>query len=57
VTVLVDGSAYFFETGFRDIVLGYYRRKSVQEKYYGFYGMESRIKKKVFRGAEGGEKG
>jgi len=50
VAVLVDGSIYLFETGFRDIVLGYYyRRKSIQEKYDGLYGVKSRIKKRALR--------
>ena len=36
VATLIDGTVYLFETGFRDIVLGYYyRRKTVQEKYVG----------------------
>lgn len=50
VAVLVDGKAYLFETGFRDIVLGYYyRRKRIQEKYDETFGVNCRIKKKVFR--------
>ena len=50
VAVLVDGSVYLFETGFKNIELGYYyRRKRVQEKYGKLYGVNSRIKKKVFR--------
>jgi transposase len=39
VAVLVDDKVHLFETGFRDIVLGYYyRRKRVQEKYDKLYG-------------------
>jgi len=50
VAVLIDGSVYLFETGFKNIVLGYYyRRKRIQEKYNILYGANSRIKKKVFR--------
>jgi len=50
VAVLVDGGIYLFETGVRDIVLGYYyRRKRVQEKYDRLYGVNSRIKRKVLR--------
>jgi len=50
VAVLVDGSVYLFETGVRDIVLGYYyRRKRIQEKYDKLYGVDSRIKKRVLR--------
>jgi len=50
VAVLIDGSVYLFETGFRNIVLGYYyRRKRIQEKYYRLYGVNSKIKKRAFR--------
>jgi len=50
VTVLIDGSAYLFETNTRDIVLGYYyRRKRVQEKYDKLYGVKSRTKIKTLR--------
>jgi len=50
VAVLVDGSVYIFETGFRDVILGYYyRRKRVQEKYDKVYGVSCRAKRKVFR--------
>jgi IS605 OrfB family transposase len=48
VAVLVDGEMYLFETGFRDIVLGYYyRRKKVQEKYDKLYGVNCRVKRRV----------
>jgi len=48
VTVLIDGKVYLFETGFRDIVLGYYyRRKKVQEKYDKLYGVNCRVKERV----------
>jgi IS605 OrfB family transposase len=48
VAVLVDDKVFFFETGFRDIVLGYYyRRKRVQEKYDKTYGVNSRVKRRV----------
>jgi len=50
VAVLIDGKVYLFETGFRDIVLGYYyRRKRVQEKYDRLYGVGCRVKRKIFR--------
>jgi IS605 OrfB family transposase len=50
VAVLVDDKAFLFETGFRDIVLGYYyRRKRVQEKYDRLYGVNSRVKRRVLR--------
>jgi len=48
IAVLVDGIVYIFETGLKDITLGYYyRRKSVQEKYDKIYGPGSRIEKRV----------
>jgi IS605 OrfB family transposase len=50
VAVLVDGGVYLFETGFRVIVLGYYyRRKRIQEKYDKLYGVNCRVKRKIFR--------
>jgi len=50
VAVLVDRSVYLFETGVRDIVLGYhYRGKRVHEKYDRLYGVNSRVKKRVLR--------
>jgi len=50
VAVLVEGGVYLFETGFKDIVLGYYyRRKRVQEKYDTLYGARCRAKRKIFR--------
>jgi IS605 OrfB family transposase len=50
VAVLVDGEVYLFETGFRDIVLGYYyRRKRIQEKYDKLHGVNCRAKRKIFR--------
>ena len=50
VAVLVDGEVYLFETGFRDMVLGYYyRRKRIQEKYDKLYGVNCRAKRKIFR--------
>jgi putative transposase len=49
VAVLIDGRACLFETSFRDIVLGfYYRRKGVQEKYDKLYGVNCRVKGRVF---------
>jgi putative transposase len=51
VAVLVDGKAFLFETGFRDIVLGYYyRRKRIQERYDKLYGVNCRVKRKILRG-------
>jgi IS605 OrfB family transposase len=48
--VLVDGKVYLFETGFRDIVLGYYyRRRRVQEKYDKLYGVNCRVKRRILR--------
>jgi putative transposase len=45
VAVLVDGKVYLLETGFRDIVLGYYyRRKRIQEEYDKLYGVNCRIR-------------
>ena len=50
VAVLVDGSTYLFEAGFRDIILGYYyRRKRVQEKHDKLYGVDCRVKRRVLR--------
>ncbi len=50
VTILVDGTAYLFETDMEKLVLGYYyRRKSVQEKYDKLHGSSSRVKRKVLR--------
>ena len=50
VTILVDGSAYLFETNIEKLVLGYhYRRKSLQERYDKLYGVKSRIKRKAMR--------
>jgi len=50
VAVLVDGGVLFFETGFRDMVLGcYYRRKRIQEKYDKLYGVNCRVKRRIFR--------
>jgi IS605 OrfB family transposase len=50
VAVLIDGGVYLFETGFRDIVLGYYyRRKRVQERYDKLYGVNCRVKRKILR--------
>jgi len=44
----VDGIVYIFETGLKDITLGYYyRRKSVQERYDKIYGSGSRIAGKI----------
>jgi IS605 OrfB family transposase len=46
VAALIDGNVHLFETGFRDLVLGYYyRRKRIQEKY----GANSRSARKVMR--------
>ena len=46
--MLVDCIVYLFETGLKDITLGYYyRRKSVQEKYDRIYGPGSRIAGKI----------
>jgi len=50
VAVLVDDKVYLFETGFRDMVLGYYyRRKRVQERYDKLYGVNCRVKRRIFR--------
>jgi IS605 OrfB family transposase len=50
VAVLVDDKVYLFETGFRDIVLGYYyRRKRIQERYDKLYGASCRVKRRVLR--------
>ena len=50
VAVLVDDKVFLFETGFRDIVLGYYyRRKRIQEKYDKLYGVNCRVKRRIFR--------
>jgi IS605 OrfB family transposase len=51
VAVLIDGEVYLFETGFRDIVLGYYyRRKRIQERYDKLCGANCRVKRRVLRG-------
>ena len=50
VAVLVEDKVYLFETGFRDVVLGYhYRRKRVQEKYDKLFGVNCRVKRKILR--------
>jgi IS605 OrfB family transposase len=50
VAVLVDDKVYLFETGFRDVVLGYYyRRKRIQERYDKLYGVNCRVKRRIFR--------
>ncbi len=50
VTVLVDGTAYLFETNQEKLILGYYyRRKRIQEMYDKLYSVRSRIKKRVLR--------
>jgi len=50
VAVLVGDSVYIFETGFRDVILGYYyRRKRVQEKYDKVYGVSCRVKRRALR--------
>ena len=50
VAVLVDDKVYLFETGFRDVVLGYYyRRKRVQERYDKLYGASCGVKRRIFR--------
>jgi len=50
VSILLDGVAYLFETGAKDVVLGYYyHRKRIQEKYDKLYGVKSRVKRKVLR--------
>jgi IS605 OrfB family transposase len=50
VAVLIDDKVYLFETGFRDIVLGYYyRRKRIQERYDKLYGVGCRVKRRVLR--------
>jgi IS605 OrfB family transposase len=48
VAVLVDGRVLLFETGFRDMVLGYYyRRRRIQERYDKLYGVDCRVKRKI----------
>ncbi len=50
VTILVDGTAYLFETDMEKLVLGYYyRRKRIQERYNKLYGVKSRAKRKAMR--------
>jgi IS605 OrfB family transposase len=50
VAVLVDDKAYLFETGFRDIVLGYYyRRRRVQERYDKLYGVNCMVKGRILK--------
>jgi len=50
VTILVDGTAFLFETNTEKLVLGYYyRRKKIQEKYDKLYGKKSRVKRKAMR--------
>jgi len=57
VAVLVDGKVYLLETGFRDIVLGYYyRRKRIQEEYDKLYGVNCRIRGKILRKLKEGRK-
>ncbi|RLI73844.1 transposase [Archaeoglobales archaeon] len=50
VTILVDGTAFLFETNTEKLVLGYYyRRKKIQERYDKLYGKKSRVKRKAMR--------
>jgi len=50
VAVLIEDKVYLFETGFKDIVLGYYyRRKRVQEKYDKLYGIKCRVKRRILK--------
>ena len=50
VTALVDGIAYLFETGIKEMTLGYYyRRKRINEKYDKIYGPGSRPARRIFR--------
>jgi len=50
VAILVDDKVLFFETGFKDIVLGYYyRRRRVQERYDKLYGVNCRVERKTLR--------
>jgi len=50
VAVLVDDKAFLFETGFRDIVLGYYyRRKRIQERYDKLYGASCRARGRILK--------
>ncbi|MEZ0345712.1 MAG: transposase [Infirmifilum sp.] len=50
ITMLLDGDVFLFETGLKKNVLGYYyRRMRVQEKYDKFYGVNSRVRRKVLR--------
>jgi putative transposase len=50
VAVLVDDKAFLFETGFRDMVLGYYyRRKRIQERYDKLYGVKCRVKGRILK--------
>jgi len=50
VAVLIEGRVYLFETGFKDIVLGYYyRRKRIQERHDKLCGVKYRVKRKVLR--------
>jgi transposase len=54
VAVLVDDKAFLFETGFKDIVLGYYyRRRRIQERYDKLYGVNCRVKRRIFRKLKG----
>jgi IS605 OrfB family transposase len=50
VAVLVDDKAFLFETGFRDIVLGYYyRRKRIQERYDKLHGASCRARGRILK--------
>ena len=50
VTALIDGIAYLFETGVKQMTLGYhYRIKSIQEKYDKTYGPGSRPARRAIR--------
>ena len=50
VTALIDGVAYLFETGVKEMTLGYhYRIKSVQERYDRVYGPGARPARRAFR--------
>ena len=50
VAVVVDDRVYLFETGFKDIVLGYYyRRKRIQERYDKLYGVNCRVKGRILK--------
>jgi IS605 OrfB family transposase len=54
--VLIDGIVYLFETDLSRVTLGYYYRRSIQEKYDRVYGPGSRPERRVLKRLGNNEK-